>query len=206
MKKEELNYYDEFINMSKYAIDISKTFKTLLESYNYDDTKEQEKKVHSKEHEADKTQHKILNYLIKDFVPPIEREDIINITRKLDDVIDDIDEVMIDLDILAVKTLRPNMPKYVSLMEAATNKMNELLVSFKDMKNYEEVKKLVVALNGVEEQGDKLFQESIRELYLEEKDAVEVIRWTAIYNKLEDCFDSIESVAESVDEAFMKNA
>ena len=206
MKKEELNYYDEFINMSKYAIDISKTFKTFLESYNYDETKEQEKKVHSKEHEADKTQHKILNYLIKDFVPPIERDDIINITKKLDDVIDDIDEVMIDLDILAVKSLRPNMPKYVSLMEVATNKMNELLVSFKDMKNYDEVKKLVVALNGVEEQGDKLFQESIRELYLEEKDAVEVIRWTDIYNKLEDCFDSIESVAESVDEAFMKNA
>jgi len=206
MKKEELNYYDEFINMSKYAIDISKTFKTFLESYNYDETKEQEKKVHSKEHEADKTQHKILNYLIKDFVPPIERDDIINITKKLDDVIDDIDEVMIDLDILAVKSLRPNMPKYVSLMEVATNKMNELLVSFKDMKNYDEVKKLVVALNGVEEQGDKLFQESIRELYLEEKDAVEVIRWTAIYTKLEDCFDSIESVAESVDEAFMKNA
>ena len=206
MKKEELNYFDEFINMSQYAIEISNTFKALIESYNYEDTKEQEKKVHAKEHEADKNQHKILNYLIKDFVPPIEREDIINITRRLDDVVDNIDEVMIDLDILAVKTLRPNMPKYVSLMEAATNKMKELLVAFKDMKNYEEVKKIVVALNGVEEQGDKLFQESIRELYLEEKDAVEVIRWTAIYNKLEDCFDSIEYIAECVDEAFMKNA
>ncbi len=206
MKKEELNYYDEFINMSKYAVEISKTFKSFIESYNYDETREQEKKVHEKEHEADKNQHKILNYLIKDFVPPIEREDIINITRKLDDVVDNIDEVMIDLDILAVKTLRPNITKYVELMEVATNKMRDLLIAFKDMKNYDEVKKLVVALNGVEEQGDKLFQESIRELYLDETNAVEVIRWTAIYNKLEDCFDSVEHVSEYIDETFMKNA
>jgi len=206
MKKKEMNYYDEFINMSNYAIEISMTFKGLIESYNYDDAKEQEKKVHEKEREADKSQHKILNYLIKDFVPPLEREDIINITRRLDDVVDNIDEVMIDLDILTVKELRPNMSKYVELMEVATNKMKDLFVSFKDMKNYDELKKIIVAINGMEEQGDKLFQESIRDLYTNEKDAIEVVRWTTIYNKLEDCFDSIETIAEYVDEAFMKNA
>ena len=59
MKKEELNYYDEFINMSNFAVEISKTFRQLVEAYTYDATKEQEKKVHEKEHEADKTQHKI---------------------------------------------------------------------------------------------------------------------------------------------------
>jgi len=206
MKKEELNYYDEFINMSKCAVEISKVFKASMEAYDYDNMKELDKKIHAKEQEADKKQHKVLNYLIKDFVPPIEREDIINITRKVDDVVDNIDEVMIDLDILAVRNLRPNMSKYVALMEVATNKMRDLLIAFKDMKNYEEFKKIVVAINGVEEQGDKLFQESIRELYSEEKDAVEVIRWTTIYNKLEDCFDSVEHVADYVDEAYMKNA
>lgn len=206
MKKVELNYYDGFISMSQCAIDISKTFRKLVEAYTYDESREQEKKVHEKEHEADKKQHEILNYLIKDFVPPIEREDIINLTRKLDDVVDNIDEVMIDFDILSVKEMRPNIGKYVELMEVATNKMKDLLIAFKDMKNYDEVKKIIVALNGMEEQGDKLFQESLRDLYTNEKNAIEVVRWTAIYNKLEDCFDSVEHVAECVDEAFMKNA
>ncbi len=206
MKKEELNYYDEFINMSNYAVEISKAMKGLSESYDYEKIKEQEKTVHEKENEADKNQHKILNYLIKDFVPPIEREDIINITRKLDDVIDNIDEVMIDLDILSTKVLRPDFPKYVELLEVATSKMKELFVAFKNMEKYDEVNKLVIAINGVEEQGDKLFQQSIRDLYSSENDAVEVARWTTIYNGLEDCFDSVEHVSECVDEAFMKNA
>ena len=206
MKKEELNYYDEFINMSQYAIDISKTFKTFAESYNYENANEHEKKVHDIEHKADNNLHKILNYLVKDFVPPIEREDIISISRSLDDVVDNMDEVIIDLDILAVKSLRPSITKYTSLIEAATCKMKELMDAFKNMKNYDEVKKTVVAINGIEEQGDKLFQESIRELYMEESNAIEVIRWTTIYNRLEECIDSIEHVADYVNEAFMKNA
>ena len=206
MKKEQLNYFDEFINMSKYAVEISKVLKAFLLAYNYEEAKEKEKKVHEYENNADKTQHKILNYLIKDFVPPIDRDDIINVTRRLDDVIDNIDEVAIDLDILAVESLRENIPNYLELLEVATNKMNELFEKFKDMKDYETVKKIAVALNGVEEQGDKLFQQSIRELYTNEKDPVQVIRWTTIYNKFEDCFDSIEHVAECVDEIFMKNS
>ena len=206
MKKEELNYFDGFLKMSNYAVEISKVLKAFMLAYNYEEAKEKEKKVHEHENNADRTQHEILNYLIKDFVPPIDREDIINVTRRLDDVIDNIDEVAIDLDILAVETLREDIPKYLELLEVATNKMYEMFTKFKDMKDYETVKKIAVALNGVEEQGDKLFQHSIRDLYTNEKDSVEVIRWTAIYNRFEDCFDSIEHVAECVDEIFMKNS
>ncbi len=206
MKKEELNYFDEFIKMANNAVEISKLLKAFMLAYNYEEAKDKEKKVHEHENSSDKIQHNILNYLIKDFVPPIDRDDIINVTRRLDDVIDNIDEVAIDLDILAVETLREDVPKYLELLEVATNKMYELFTKFKDMKDYETVKKLVVAMNGVEEQGDKLYQHSLRDLYTNEKNPIDVIRWTTIYNRFEDCFDSIEHVADCVDEIFMKNS
>ena len=49
------------------------------------------KQVHQIENEADKNLHEIINYLIKDFLPPIEREDIITLSYRIDDVIDCID-------------------------------------------------------------------------------------------------------------------
>jgi len=49
------------------------------------------KQVHQIENEADKNLHEIINYLIKDFLPPIEREDIITLSHRIDDVIDCID-------------------------------------------------------------------------------------------------------------------
>ena len=206
MKREELNYYESFRSMSKYTVEISKLLKGMLTEYNYELVNEKNKKIHEQEHLADKTVHKILSYLIKDFVPPIDREDIISITRRLDDVVDLIDDVSIDMDIMVVKNLREDIPKYIELIEVATNKMNELLEKFHDMKNYDDVKKIIVAINGVEEQGDKLFQSSLKRLYSDEIDSVEVVKWTKIYSRFEDCFDAIEHVSECVDEIYMKNS
>ena len=192
--------------MTNYAVSITQTLKDFAKSYNYDYSREMEKKVHEQENLADANQHKILNYLIKDFVPPLEREDIIVVTRLLDDVIDNIDEVSIDLDILSVKKLKDDFVIYMCLLEKATSNLKSLFEAFKNMKNYEDVKNLVIVINRIEEDGDRLFQNSIRTLYSDEKDPIEVIRWTAIYNRLEDCFDSIEHVSEYVEEMFMKNS
>ena len=199
MKKQELDYYEEFIKMSKYTIDISSLLKELVQGYDYDKVGDRVIEIHEIENMADKTQHSVLNYLIRDFVPPIDREDIINLTRRLDDVIDSIDEVSIDLDIFVVRSLRSNMTEYMEILEEASKMMHELLMKFKDMKDYD-------GLNNIEEKGDKLFQKSIKELYESGEDAIDVNRWTIIYSKLEDCFDAIEHIADCVEEIFMKNS
>ena len=132
MKKQELDYYEEFIKMSKYTIDISSLLKELIQNYDYEKVEDRVIEIHEIENMADKTQHGVLNYLIKDFVPPIDREDIISLTRRLDDVIDSIDEVSIDLDIFVVKTLRSNMSEYMEILEEASKMMHVLLLKFKD--------------------------------------------------------------------------
>ena len=206
MKKQELDYYEEFIKMSKYTIDISSLLKELVQGYDYDKVGDKVIEIHEIENMADKTQHGVLNYLIRDFVPPIDREDIINLTRRLDDVIDSIDEVSIDLDIFVVRSLRSNMTEYMEILEEASKMMHELLMKFKDMKDYDGLKKIVVEVNNIEEKGDKLFQKSIKELYESGENAIDVNRWTIIYSKLEDCFDAIEHIADCVEEIFMKNS
>ncbi len=139
MKREELNYYDEFINMAKYAEGIAQTLKDFIFEYNYDLITQKKIEIHEQENVADRTQHIILNYLIKDFVPPIDREDIIDLTRRLDTVIDNIDEVSIDLDIYSVRALRSDVKDYFELMERATSQVLALLEIFKDMKSYSRV-------------------------------------------------------------------
>ena len=205
MKKQELNYYDEFIKMSKYTVDISELLKELIQDYDYGKVEEKVLEIHEIENLADKTQHGVLNYLIKDFVPPLDREDIIDLTRRLDDVIDLIDEVSIDLDIFVVRELRHDVMEYMEILQEASKMMHGLLLKFKDMKDYEGLKKIVVEVNNIEEKGDKLYQKSIKELYESSNNAIDVNRWTIIYNKLEDCFDAIEHVADCVDEIFLKN-
>ena len=205
MKRKELNYFDEFIKNADIALEISKMLKEYVNNFDSNKSEETEMQVHQLENEADKNLHEILNYLIKDFLPPIEREDIIMLSNRIDDTIDCIDEVVINLDILNVTSLRDDFKDFSDLIYQCCTELKEMTQKFKKIKEYEETEKKVVNINRLEELGDKLYQQAIRNLYQYEKNPIEVSAWTIIYNSLEDCFDACESVASCVEEIILKN-
>lgn len=205
MKRKELNYFDEFIKNADIALEISKILKEYVTNFDANKSEETEMQVHQLENDADKNLHEILNYLIKDFLPPIEREDIIMISNRIDDTIDCIDEVVINLDILNVTTLREDFKEFSELIYQCYVELKEMIQKFKKIKEYEETQKIVVNINRLEELGDKLYQQAIRNLYQFEKNPIEVSAWTKIYDSLENCFDACESVASCVEEILLKN-
>ena len=74
-KKEEYNYFNEFVNNSKYIVESAEILKETVANYSQEMLEENITKVHKLENEADQALHKMRNYLIKDFLPPIDRED-----------------------------------------------------------------------------------------------------------------------------------
>ncbi|MBP7402649.1 MAG: DUF47 domain-containing protein, partial [Clostridia bacterium] len=64
----------------------------------------------------------------------------------------------------------------------------------------------IIEVNRLEEVGDKLYQKAVRALYLEEKDALEIIRWREVFDDLEECCDAIELVADLMESTMMKNS
>ena len=205
MKSKQLNYFDEFIKNADIALEISKVLKEYVDNFDANKSEETEMQVHQLENEADKNLHEILNYLIKDFLPPIEREDIIMLSNLIDDTIDCIDEVVINLDILNVTSLREDFKDFAELIYQCYVELKEMMQKLKRLKEYEETQKIVVNINRLEELGDKLYQQAIRNLYQYEKNSIEVSAWTIIYGSLENCFDACESVASSVEEILLKN-
>ena len=205
-KKEELNYFDNFVKNANYALESAKILKEYIDNFDANKSIEKENMVHNLENEADKNQHLVLNYLIKDFLPPIDREDIIMLCHKIDDISDNIDEVVINIDILNVKKLRDDVKTFAELLLNACEKTTEMLNKFKNIKKFAEIKEVIIEINKLEEDGDKLYQDAIRNLYNNPKDPIEVITWTTLYNCLENCFDSCENVADCVEEILMKNS
>ena len=79
------------------------------------------------------------------------------------------------------------------------------LVAMKNLKNAKEIKNEVVEVNKLEEQADRLYEESIRKLYISENNAIQIIKWSKIYESIENCFDACENIAECVEEVLLKN-
>ena len=203
--REEMNYFDIFVKNSNYALEASKILKDFIYNFKTEETEEIENEVHNLENEADKSQHEILNYLVTDFLPPIDREDIISLFHKIDDVVDSVDDVVINLNILDIEILREDVNEFIDLLQLCCYKLNEMLKQFKNIKNFAEIKKLIIEVNKLEEEGDKLYQNAIKKLY-KEKDPIEIIKWTTIYNCLEIAIDSCEIVADCTEEILMKNS
>lgn len=205
LKEKNLNYYDEFIKNANIAIEISTILKKHAENYDINNSTEVEEKVHKLENDADKNLHETIDYLVKDFLPPIEREDIVLLVNKIDDIIDYLDEIAINFNILNIVVLRDNFLEFMELFNNVSVLLKEMLENFKDKKKHEEVYKYLIEINNIEENGDKLYEKAIKSLFTTEKDPIEIIKWKTIYNTLENGIDSFESVANTIGEIVLKN-
>ena len=204
-KLPKFNYYDEFIKNIEIALEMSEILKEFIDNYDNSKAKEIEQTVHSLENKADENLHHLLEYLVKDFLPPIEREDIVLLAKKIDDIIDCIDETVIDFNIFNIISIREDVKQFIELMNRLCTIEKEMMIKFKSSKKYDEVNKLVIEVNNIEEEGDRLYENVIRKLF-KENDTIEMIKWEKLYTDLENCFDSFESVADTVGEIVLKNS
>lgn len=204
-RKNEFNYFDEFVKTAELARSAAKELKNYISNFKSDISKEQKKKIHDIENLADDNLHELKKFLLRDFLPPIDREDIVAIAHKIDDLVDMIDEIVINIDIFAITEITNNMRTSIDLFERTVIKTYELVVEMKNLKNVKEVKEKVIEVNGLEEQADRLYEDSIRELYKNEKDPIQVIKWAHMYESIENGFDACENIAQCIEEVFLKN-
>lgn len=205
-KKDEYNYFDEYIKGAEIVVESSKLLKGALENYDLKTVENEISKVHKLENDADKIIHDMRNYLIKDFLPPIDREDIVILGHRLDDVEDYIDEILINFNILNIERVREDALEFANLVIEASEAVKEALEFFKNYKKVEPIKEKVIAINILEDKGDRLYEKVMKKLYSEEKNAIEIIKWTTIYDCFENAMDACESIADEMADIIMKNS
>ena len=205
-KKDNYNYFEEFIKLTDYIVESANTLKDLLENFSLEKLNKDIEEVHKLENEADGIVHRMRRYLIKDFLPPIDREDIALISHKLDDIEDGIDEIIINLKILDIREIKKEIIELVDILIVCTGAVKETFVNVEDFKDIELINEKVINVNKLEEQGDRIFEKIMTELYKNEKDPIELIKWTTIYNCLENTIDSCEEVGDCIEDVVMKNS
>ena len=204
-KKNEFNYFEQFAksaNLAKIAIE---ELKKYIFNFNSDSTGIYMKQIHAIENQADNNLHELKTFLLRDFLPPIDREDIVATAHKIDDLVDSIDEIVINIDIFVITEITEDMKILINLLEKAVETTYNLVVIMNNLKNAKEIKEKVIEVNKLEEEADRLYENSIRELYKTQKDPIEVIKWSNMYNVLENCFDACENIADCIEEVLLKN-
>lgn len=206
MKKEKYNYFNEFIDLTDYIVKSADILKDMIDNYDLEKLDKSIEEIHKLEHSSDRIVHKMREYLIKDFLPPIDREDIATIANKLDDIEDGIDEIAINIRIFNVKKIREDSLDIVDIVVKSANAVKGVFEVLSNLKDIETIKSKVIVVNRLEEQGDRTYERIMSNLYKEEKDPIELIKWTNLYNCFENTIDSCEQISDCIQDVIMKNS
>ena len=204
MKKEAL-YFQNFAECATMACDMSRALSDFLENFNPEKLDEGMTLIHNMENQADGKKHELYTALLKAFVTPIDRDEIINISQSIDDVMDAMDEIMIEMNITQVKTIQDSCLDFAKLINRCCIAMADLMEEFKNFKKSKKINDLIIEINHLEEEGDRLYISAMKKLHATSTDPLEVIAWREIYAAFELVCDKCEDVADIVEGIFIEN-
>ena len=155
------------------------------------------------EHQADNLTHDIIDRIDRTFVTPFDREDIHALASELDDVIDLIDGTARRATIFRIQKTRPAAGVLADVLARAATCVEE---GVRDMKNAKHVYAISEKLKVLEEEGDAVYHDAMGALFAEGGDALEVVKWKDLYDKIEDALDQCEDVGNVLQSIALKNA
>lgn len=198
------NYFDGFIKMTEKAKECADYLNMAINSYDKNSLEKQTEEIHEIEHNSDLIKHEIMANLVKEFLPPIEREDITNIIHYLDNVVDNIEDILVKMYILILDSVTDEALEFVDLILSCVDMLSQCVAEFQNYKKSKKLKDLIVEVNSIEEKGDRLYIKVMRDLY-KNGNSDYIIRWSKVYDLMEKCLDSCETVADELEVVMLKN-
>ncbi|MBN1475104.1 MAG: DUF47 domain-containing protein [Syntrophaceae bacterium] len=158
------------------------------------------------EHEADGITHKTYERMHKTFLTPIDREDIYALVNKMDSIMDVIEATAIRIHLYKVKKPSNEIIIQARILNEAIKKVKNIVHALRNMKNSEMILSGCVEINTLENEGDVALRTIMADLFAEEKDAIELVKWKDIYQLLEEAIDVCEDVSNIVEGIVLKHA
>src|SRR5687767_5998117 len=154
------------------------------------------------EHKCDFLTHEIIQRLNKTFVTPIDREDIHELARSLDDVMDAIDSAAALIPLYRIDKVRFGAREltHVILQQTA-----EVRAAVEALENRKGVLERAIEINRLENEADRIHKQAIIRLFDEETNPIVVLKWKEILDVLEEATDECEDVANLLENVVVKH-
>ena len=205
MAKGDKFYFENFVAITELSKNAANYLVDCFENYDANNIEQMLKTMHEIEHNADVKKHEMREALAKAFVTPVDREDLDMLSHQLDDVVDLIEEVLQKFYIYDIQTIDAPAIDFAKNIVKSCDVLCEIMGEFENFKKSKTLHPLIITLNDVEEECDKLYLSSMRALTKKSSNVLETVSWRKIYESLETCVDACEHVSECVGSVIMKN-
>lgn len=201
--KKDLIFYDLLSTVMDDTCQAADLLEDLLS--NYTDVDDKILAIEKLEHSCDKTIHDIIEQLNRSFITPIDREDLFVLAKEIDKIIDSIEQTAQSLKLFSITKIRPEAIEFTKLVTNATKVLAGVVDELKHMKTSKIMQDKIIEVNHIENVGDDAHNKVVSELFNNEKDPIEIIKWKEIFEDLEESLDNCEDIANMIEGIVSKN-
>lgn len=156
---------------------------------------------------GDRIIHDITRSLHRTFVTPIDREDILALAGSLDDVVDAIDEAAQYLLEYQIQEPTENAKLLASVIVQCADELERALglLSTRGTK-LRDIMPMAIEINRLENEADRIASRARSELFNDNMETKQILKWRDIYNDLEEATDRAEDAADVLEGIVLKHS
>lgn len=172
----------------------------------YPDMQDAVAKIAEIEHAVDVLRHDCVRRLNDTFVTPImfDRQDIFDLADILDDVVDFTRAAVDRTFLYRVDKVPEGISQMTEILVQATASLSEACGRLDQLRTAGT--EFVHTVNDLENQADAILKRGLADLFQNEPNVVEIIKWKEIYDYVEQAVDHCEDTVNLIEAALVKNS
>ncbi|MEN6609754.1 MAG: DUF47 family protein [Methanoregulaceae archaeon] len=196
-------FFDLFDRLSGVVVTAADELVGIVE--NFETVTEKQKKIVQLEHEGDKITHQIYEQLNRNFITPLEPEEISRLASALDDILDYIDDSAQKMENYGIEKPDAHMRELAEIIRLSVVQLDDTVKSIRKIKDPRAIEAKSIEVNRLENLADDVLAHAINDLF-KTKDAITIIKLKDIYEYLEMATDKCEDVANVLSDIAIKHS
>ena len=206
MARNKTDYFQMIQEQVSYTNRAAHMLQDALEHFDKEKLDHDRQELHIIERQADLKLHDINDKLIREFITPIDREDLAELVQMIDEITDSLDEVLIRAFIYNVPYVPERAIRFCKIIVSSADTLVDLAAELPQFRKSSTIRDKIVKMNMFEEDGDTLFAEAVSAIFRNHlNDPLDIIGWSKLYEALEDACDAFEHVSDLIERIIMKN-
>lgn len=162
------------------------------------------KEIDRLENVGDDITHSIYVALEKTFITPFDREDVHSLASTIDDIADNIQGAAARTRLYHIASFPAPAIDIVKILQDQIAVLATAAPLLMDLKQRHRITDLLVKIHSLENAADRIFNSAIEQLFLKQKNAIELIKMKELLAVLETATDSCEDVADVMESIVIK--
>ena len=181
---------------------------TLHEAINVpkDEREEYFKKIEELEAKIEEITHTTHLELSRNFITPFDREDIHNLIKAIDNVADYMHGAASRMRLYQVEKITKSIRKLTEINLEACQLIGAAVNELKDMKNLKAITDACKKINKLESKADNVFDKAVADIFENETDAKNIIKYKEVLSALETASDKCKSVSNVLESLVVKHS